>query len=109
MIREHSAGCVLTVRAQPGAKKTAVTGIYGHGEKAALKIALHAPPVDGWANEALIKFLAETFSLPKMCIQLLSGNSSRSKLFLIEGIAAAKAKIIIGKATFPEGHSVGTE
>ena len=50
----------LAVRAQPGAKKTAITGVYGEGESAQLKIAVHAPPVEGRANSALVAFLAET-------------------------------------------------
>ena len=64
-LRCASAGTTLAVRAQPGARKTAITGIYGEGATAQLKIAVHAPPVEGRANEALIAFLADTFSLPK--------------------------------------------
>ena len=104
MIREHFAGCTLTVRAQPGAKKTAVIGSYGEGDQAALKIAVHAPPVEGRANEALIEFLAETFHLPKSSIQLLSGKSSRSKHFLIKGLAAVEAETALHRATVPADH-----
>ena len=49
-------GVTLAVRAQPGAKKTAITGVYGEGAAAQLKIAVHAPPVEGRANAALIGF-----------------------------------------------------
>ena len=65
MLRATPGGVTLAVRAQPGAKKTAITGVYGEGAAAQLKIAVHAPPLEGRANQALIAFLAETFSIPK--------------------------------------------
>jgi len=85
MIRETSEGVTLAVRAQPGAKKTAITGTYGEGSSAQLKIAVQAPPVEGRANEALIAFLAEFFSIPRNRVTLISGDLSRSKVFLIRG------------------------
>ena len=86
MLREVAGGVTLAVRAQPGAKKTAITGIYGEGDAAQLKIAVQAPPVEGRANEALIAFLAETFALPKTSIELKSGELSRKKIFLLRGV-----------------------
>jgi uncharacterized protein len=85
MLRENAAGVTLAVRAQPGAKKTAITGVYGEGAAAQLKIAVHAPPIEGRANQALITFLAETFDLPKNSVELVSGELSRSKVFLLHG------------------------
>ena len=85
-IRDHAAGCTLSVRVQPGAKKTAILGVYGEGEHAALKIAVQAPPIEGRANEALIAFLAKTFGIPKSSVELLSGESSRSKVFLLKDV-----------------------
>jgi len=82
----------LAVRAQPGAKKTAVMGVYGEGDAAQLKIAVQAPQVEGRANEALIAFLAETFAVPKRSVELVSGGVSRSKVFLIRGIPAQQAQ-----------------
>ena len=95
MIRETAAGVTLSVRAQPGAKKTAITGLYGEGPAAQLKIAVHAPPLEGLANQALIAFLAETFSVPKSAVELLSGESSRSKVFLLRGVTAAQVNTIL--------------
>ncbi len=65
MLREVAGGVTLAVRAQPGAKKTAIIGVYGEGEASQLKIAVQAPPIEGRANEALIAFLAETLSVPE--------------------------------------------
>jgi uncharacterized protein len=85
MIRETAEGVTLAIRAQPGAKKTAITGIYGEGAAAQLKIAVHAPPIEGRANEALIAFLADLFSLPRKNVILVSGETNRSKVFLLRG------------------------
>lgn len=96
MIRAVAGGVTLAVRAQPGAKKTAIVGVYGEGVSAQLKIAVHAPPVEGKANLALIDFLAETFGLAKNQVDLVSGELSRSKVFLLSGVTAeqAKAKLV---------------
>jgi len=95
MIRSVAGGVTLAVRAQPGAKKTAITGIYGEGAAAQLKIAVQAPPIEGRANSALIAFLAETFGLPKNAVELMSGELSRSKVFLLRGITVEKAENLL--------------
>lgn len=95
MLRQKEDGVVLSVRAQPGARKTAIVGVYGEGEAAQLKIAVQAPPVEGRANEALIAFLAETFSVPRAKVELISGELSRSKVFLLRGITSGKAERLI--------------
>ena len=56
MLRVAAGGVTLAVRAQPGAKKTAITGVYGEGAAAQLKIAVQAPPVEGRANLARLRF-----------------------------------------------------
>jgi len=92
MIRAAAEGVTVAVRAQPGAKKTAVTGVYGEGATAQLKIAVQAPPIEGRANEALIAFLAKACGVPKSAVTLLSGELSRSKVFLLRGITPAQAE-----------------
>ena len=91
MLREVAGGVTLAVRAQPGAKKTAIAGVYGEGDAAQLKIAVQAPPVEGRANEALVAFLAGTFGVPRRSIELVSGGSSRSKVFLLKGVSIETA------------------
>jgi hypothetical protein len=100
MLRAHSNGVTLAVRAQPGAKKTAITGVYGEGSAAQLKIAVQAPPLEGRANQALIAFLAETFSVSKSAVELMTGELSRSKVFLLKGVplSQATAKLAAWKA-----------
>jgi uncharacterized protein (TIGR00251 family) len=99
MLRAHPNGVTLAVRAQPGAKKTAITGIYGEGATAQLKIAVQAPPLEGRANQALIAFLAETFSVSKSAIELTAGESSRSKVFLLKGVPLPQAAAMLAAWT----------
>lgn len=71
----------LTLHIQPGAKKSEFAGLHGD----ALKIRLAAPPVDGKANEALLRFIADALSLPKSAVTLKSGQTSRRKVLEIQG------------------------
>jgi hypothetical protein len=86
VLRETVDGVTLAVRAQPGAKKTAILGIYGEGHAAQLKIAVQAPPIEGRANAALIAFFEKIFSLPRKKIDIVAGERSRSKVFLLRGV-----------------------
>lgn len=92
MLRAVADGITLAVRAQPGAKKTVIAGVYGEGAAAQLKIAVQAPPLEGRANAALIEFLADLFSVPRSAVELLSGEGSRSKVFRLCGVTLAQAE-----------------
>jgi len=91
-IREHPDGCSLAIRVQPGAKKTAITDIYGEGAEVRLKIVLQAPAIEGRANEALVEFLAETFRVPRSSVKIISSSSSRSKVCLPQGLQYTQAR-----------------
>jgi uncharacterized protein len=95
MLRAVDDGVTLAVRAQPGAKKTAIVGIYGEGAAVQLKIAVQAPPVEGRANSALITFLAQTFGLAKSKVELVSGELSRSKVFFLRGVTAEQIRVTL--------------
>ena len=88
-VTDTPAGAVLNLRIVPRAAKNALAGEHGD----ALKIRLCAPPVDGAANAALIEFLAETFALPRARVQLLSGQTSRTKRVLLAGLSAAQVRV----------------
>ena len=83
-VRVHEAnGRVrFSVRVQPRASRSEVVGIYGD----ALKVRLSSPPVDGAANDELVKFLADAFAVARRDVRILAGESSRSKIVEIEGI-----------------------
>jgi uncharacterized protein (TIGR00251 family) len=83
-IREHPGGCILSVRAQPGARRAALVGEHA----GMLKVAVTAPPDKGKANEAIIEVLAESLGLKRSQIALVSGATSRQKEFLITGVSA---------------------
>lgn len=83
-IRDSARGAVLTVHAQPNAARTEWVGPYGD----ALKIRVAAPPVEGAANEALIRFLAATCGIPASSIEIRSGSSARRKQILLRGQSA---------------------
>jgi uncharacterized protein (TIGR00251 family) len=84
-ITDHAEGCVLPVRAQPGARRAGVQG----EQNGALKVAVTAPPEDGRANQALVEMLREALGLKRSQVELLSGPTSRDKRFLIRGVARA--------------------
>lgn len=67
---------VLNIRVQPRASQDEIVGPYGTDS---LKIRIMAPPVDGKANEHLIKFLAKSFGVAKGQVTLISGTSGRDK------------------------------
>lgn len=82
MVRVENTGAVLLkLKIHPGAKRSAVNGTFGD----AVKIDLQTPPVDGKANAALIKFLAELLGVPKAAVELKSGECSRDKVVRISG------------------------
>ena len=87
-LRADGDGVVLSLHIQPGAKRTECAGLHGE----ALKIRLHAPPVDGKANEALIAFLAKSLGVPKSHVELVSGHSSRAKRVRVAGVGAEVAR-----------------
>ncbi len=79
-VTPHARGAVIPVRAQPGAKRTAVLG----ARNGALHVAVTASPEHGKANEAIVALLAELLWCRKSKITMLSGLTSREKAFLIE-------------------------
>jgi uncharacterized protein len=77
----------LMLHVQPGAKKTAIVGAHGD----ALKIKVAAAPVEGAANEALLKFLAQHFGVPRRQVTLKSGATARNKIVeILNPVASAE-------------------
>lgn len=86
MLRSDGDALLLKLRIHPGAKRSAVNGIFGN----AIKIDLQSPPVDGKANAALLKFLAGLLDIPKASVSLKSGDTSRDKVVKITGTTPEK-------------------
>ncbi len=87
-VRDSLAGASFAVRVHPRAKRTTITGVFGEGEGAALRIALAAPPVDGRANEALIEYFSELFEVTRSAVSVITGAQSRSKVLRVTGRTA---------------------
>ena len=74
--------CTLELKVIPNAPRNEVVGRQG----AALKVKVHAPALEGRANDELLDFLAETLALPRRNLTLLRGDKSRQKLVRITGL-----------------------
>lgn len=77
-------GIRITVSIAPNAKKNEITGILDD----ALKIRLQAQPIEGKANDALIRYLADVLGVPKSAISIMHGHTGRRKI-----IEVASAKL----------------
>jgi hypothetical protein len=84
-VRETQEGASFLVRVAPRASRTAMVGVMGEGENAAVKIALQAPPVEGRANAALIEFLADVLGVARSTIAIVSGENARTKRIVVQG------------------------
>ena len=83
--KKSDPGATFAVRIQPRASKNGVSRM----EDGSLKIRLTAPPVDGAANEALVKFLSETLSVTRSQVEIVSGHTGRQKIIRINGLSEA--------------------
>jgi len=88
--RREGDSITLTLHVQPGAKRSEVAGLHGE----ALKIRLAAPPIEGRANEALQRFIADRFEVPLRQIELLRGAQSRHKMVKINGSKIAPESLL---------------
>jgi hypothetical protein len=83
---------LLPVFAQPRASRTAIVGVHD----GRLKIALAAPPVEGEANQALLKFLSKALGVPRSALALASGERGRRKLVRVGGRTPAQVAQALG-------------
>lgn len=80
------------VRVIPRASRTEIVGAI----EGALKVRLKAPPVDGAANEELIKFLAKALRVSKTNIEIITGQTSKIKRLRVAGATVADLESIVG-------------
>ena len=85
--KRDGSSTVISLHLQPGAKRSAVCGMFGD----AVKLAIQAPPVDGRANTALRTFIAAQLKLPTAAVTLVSGASRRDKRVRVDGITPEQA------------------
>jgi len=82
------------VRVQPRASKSGVAGELD----GVLKLRLAAPPVDGAANEELIRLLAKLFDAPRQRVEIISGQTSKNKIVSVSGISVDEAARVLAEA-----------
>ena len=78
-VRAHKDGVVLDLLVAPNAKRTQCMGLHD----SALRVRLAAPPVDGAANDALLRWLGEELRVTKQQLTLLRGDTARRKQELV--------------------------
>ena len=88
-------GARLFVQVTPNAKKSEILGV----QEGILKIKLHAQPVEGKANEALVRYLAERLDVPKKAVTLTHGATSRQKTLTIDGLEPEAVKRLLLSAS----------
>jgi hypothetical protein len=88
-IQDHPSGISFKVRVQPKSSRTLIVGLQGD----ALKLKVTAPPAEGAANRACIDLLSKALGVPKSCLEITSGLSSRSKKIVVHCDPAAAPRI----------------
>ncbi len=90
-VRESNGVVTLAVKVVPRASKNQIAGMEGD----AVKIRLNAPPVEGKANDALVKFLAEVLGVSRAQIEIVTGHTSRHKVVRVRGVTARQMEDVI--------------
>jgi uncharacterized protein (TIGR00251 family) len=93
-LRTADGGVTLRLRVQPRAAKDQLGGV----RDGALVVRVTAPPVDGSANEAVVRLLARRLSRPTSSITILRGSTGRDKTVHLAGLDAASALALLTDA-----------
>jgi len=94
-LEAHPEGTILPVRAQPGARRNEIRGV----QSGMLKVCVTQSPEKGKANKALVELLSKTLGLKKSQIELIAGETSHQKRFLVRGINLEELASRIERAT----------
>ena len=89
--KEEGGAITFAVRVVPRASKTAAVGAHA----GALKVRVAAPPVEGAANEELVRFLARELGVPVRAVQVVAGHTARSKRVRVEGARAESLRRLL--------------
>lgn len=92
---ESNGSITFSVRVVPRASKSEIVGEHD----GALKVRIASPPVDGAANSELIKLLAKEFGVSKSNVEIIAGQTSKTKQIRITGITAAQIASVLKAKT----------
>jgi len=87
-VHDTPGGAFFAIKVHPRAGKNALTGELGD----ALKVSLTSPPVDGRASQACIEFFAKLLKVPQSSVTIASGQTSRTKVLRVSGLAADEVR-----------------
>jgi len=96
---------MLDIHVQPRASRSEVVGWHGDS----VKVRLQSPPVDGAANDELVRFLAARMGLAPTAVRIVRGSSGRRKRLLCEGVTRAEALRALGLADTSVFRSPGLD
>lgn len=89
---EKDDALVVDVVVQPRAAREGIGPIVGDR----LRVSVNAPPVDGKANEAVVRTLAAALGVPRAAVEILRGETGRRKTLRIRGVTLAALLRVIG-------------
>lgn len=84
-VTERDGAVRFSVRVKPRASRNSVLGV----REGALELSVTAPPVDGQANEAIVKALAAVFDVPRRDVRIVAGETGRQKIVEVCGLGEA--------------------
>jgi uncharacterized protein (TIGR00251 family) len=85
----------FAVHVQPRASRSEIVGQHG----VALKVRLQAPPVDGAANDALVRLLAESLGVSQRSVRVVAGATSRAKTVEVDGTTEDAVRALASRRT----------
>jgi uncharacterized protein len=96
-LQQSGTDVLLAVAVQPRASRNAVAGLHGN----ALKLLLTAPPVEGAANDACLRFLADLLGVSRSRLSIARGEKARRKRIRITNVAGEELRARL-KSLFPD-------
>jgi uncharacterized protein (TIGR00251 family) len=91
LVRPVKEGIELPITVLPRSSRNAVAGLQDNR----LKLKISRPPVDGQANAACCRLLADTFNIPVSKVTVVRGHSSRRKTVMLEGVSLEHAREVL--------------
>ncbi len=91
LVRAVKNGVELPVIVLPRSSRNTIVGLQNNS----LKIKISKPPVDGAANEACCRLLADHFNLPASKVTVVRGHSNRRKTIKLEGLSPETAREVL--------------
>jgi uncharacterized protein len=91
-VNERDGAVTIDIAVKPRSSREGVGSM--HGDR--LVVTVNAPPVEGKANEAAVRVLAEAFGVSRSAVTIVRGETGRKKTVRIAGITAARVALLVG-------------